>query len=195
MDVDVLVLYALITFPIAILLVFGFKVLKKIYYVQHSNSMLLEAMHSSDADNAIKILNQIPDTCPLDGANSNGLKLIHQATMMGNTKLISTLLERPTTSKISVNDIVEVNGNSSLHMAALIGKLNVVQTLLDFLADPNLRNSEGWTPLHLACMKGRFQVKKLLLEAGADDTVKTRSGLTCFDLQETEKVHFGHTRH
>lgn len=194
MDFDVIALYSLITFPLAILLVFGYKTLKKIYSVQQSNISLFEAIEKSDAKTAIKILSNIPQNCTLDGANSQGLKLIHQATMIGNTDLIIALLNRSSESKINVNDIVEENGNSSLHIATLIGKVDVVQTLLDNMADPNLRNREGWTPLHLACMKGRFQVKKLLLEAGADEGARTSSGLTCFDLQETEKVHFGSVR-
>ena len=62
---------------------------------------------------------------------------------------------------------------------------------MDHLAIIDQCNREGWTALHLATMKGRQQAKRILLDAGADVTLKTHSGISVFELQEVEKVHFG----
>jgi len=45
----------------------------------------------------------------------------------------------------------DVRGHTPLHRAAVLGDLQLVQVLLDFDADPNMREATtGWTPLHLA---------------------------------------------
>ena len=191
MDTDVLVLYALVTLPVAVVLVFGFKMLLKLYYVQSYNSSLIRALENGEPKKAIEILERIPGDYPLDSSDRFGLKMIHQAALIGDVSLIEKLADRPAGNKIGINDVVETTGNSALHLAALQGKKQTVEAIINCQADVNMCNREGWTPLHLACMKGRHQVKTVLLEHGADESLKTRSGLTAFQLQEEEKIHHG----
>lgn len=53
----------------------------------------------------------------------------------------------------------DMNGNASLHYLFMIFNKNpaearrIGQLLLEYHADPNLENEDGWSPIHLATNK------------------------------------------
>ena len=189
MEVD-LYTAILIVIPLISIILIAIALTRKVFHIQKSNDRLIEAIEKQDEELALKILASIPQGYPLDGSRG-GMKVIHLATLFAMPKLLKQLLDRPESSKVNINDQVEETGNTPLHLAALQGKRDIVQILVDHLAIIDQRNREGWTALHLATMKGRQQAKRILLDAGADVTLKTHSGISVFELQEVEKVHFG----
>jgi ankyrin repeat protein len=162
--------------------------------VQMWNARLTYALGEGNREEVLSLLEQTPLDATLDGGDHKGQKLIHLATVLGDVDIIAKLLQRPPKALISVHSVVEETGNTPLHLAALHGRRQVVQSLLDHGAEVNSRNREGWTPLHIASMKGRHQVKEVLLAARADPALLTRSGMSSFELQEREKVHYSETR-
>ena len=54
-----------------------------------------------------------------------------------------------------------------LCLAARIGRANIVQLLLDFGADINQQDDEGWTPLVRARQGQHADVERILLNHGA----------------------------
>jgi ankyrin repeat protein len=57
-----------------------------------------------------------------------------------------------------------------------------VRILLDAGANPDVRQSAGWTPLHAAAMNGDLASVELLLAAGADPTATNDEGRSVADL-------------
>ena len=59
---------------------------------------------------------------------------------------------------------------------------DVVRVLLDAGANPNVRQSAGWTPLHAAAMNGDLTSVELLLDSGADPAATNEEGRSVVDL-------------
>lgn len=59
------------------------------------------------------------------------------------------------------------DGLAPLHLAALNRKPEVVRLLLQYGADPNVRNEHNQTPLHLAASLGEDESARALIKAGA----------------------------
>jgi ankyrin repeat protein len=57
-------------------------------------------------------------------------------------------------------------------------KLDMVQFLVDYGADLEARDGDGWTPLHSAVYNSDFLIFKFLLFRGADIAAKTKLGRT-----------------
>lgn len=54
----------------------------------------------------------------------------------------------------------DANHETCLHFAAKNGKADIIQILLDYKANPNARNHDGWTPLHWSSSNGRTEGTK-----------------------------------
>ena len=68
-----------------------------------------------------------------------------------------------------------------LHSAAYYEKIEVVQKLLEYDADIDVRDEDGWTPLYWASSGYHFKdgsVLRLLLERGADVNARANDGMT-----------------
>jgi ankyrin repeat protein len=77
---------------------------------------------------------------------------------------------------------------TALHAAAAAGRADLVQALLDYGADPNVRQLGGFTPLHAAVHLGDQAMAQALLAAGADPGARTDDGSTPDDLRGRERL-------
>lgn len=89
-------------------------------------------------------------------------------------------------------DQLSSNGASALHEAAYDGKVGCVIALLQYGADVNIEDGEGWTPLHAAVCGQSIQCAELLVRHGANVRAKTDDGLTplgiAMQLKDTEMI-------
>ncbi len=78
------------------------------------------------------------------------------------------------------------DGETALHAAARAGCERCLSDLLEFGADPEAGNREGWTALHLAAWRGSRECVARLIRAGADMEARTRRGMTALMLAAGE---------
>lgn len=76
---------------------------------------------------------------------------------------------------IDVDD-VDKDGKTALHISAIKGNFQAVQLLLDFGADPRLRDKVNRTATHWAAESDHHEVVLLLLESGSTGFEKDTDG-------------------
>ena len=83
----------------------------------------------------------------------------------------------------------DTQSQTVLHVASKSASLEIVDLLINYKADVNANDMDGFTPLHLAAMHGNIQVVKKLVETNADVNLKV-DGKDAADLarmnEETE---------
>jgi len=73
---------------------------------------------------------------------------------------------------------------SALHMVAMADEsicAGILELLLEYGANPNVRDSVGATPLHDATLSGKINAVKKLLEHGADVNVRTTGAIVVME--------------
>jgi hypothetical protein len=73
---------------------------------------------------------------------------------------------------------LEFKNNPKLVTAAEKGNFEAVKKMLEYGANPNMKNGDGNTPLGLAAEKGHTEMVKVLLEYGANPNMKNGNGST-----------------
>ena len=87
---------------------------------------------------------------------------------------------------------------TALHLAASQGNLELVKMLLDYQADVQAKNIQGWTPLHLAALTGQIEAIQVLLANKAaaeakDNLLRTPLHLAALTGQvEAVQILLGH---
>ncbi len=69
-----------------------------------------------------------------------------------------------------------------LHSAAVSKYSRIVSMLLDYDADPNVREQGGYTPLHTAAQNGDSQAIRILLFNGANLNIRSHDGKLPIDM-------------
>lgn len=122
----------------------------------------------NDHLDAVQLLLQRFDT--RDEVNVDGETALYQAADNGQERCVSALLEAGCDPNILTCHC------SALHPVSEIGDASLVQLLLEYKADPDLRNQHQETPLHLAVKNSHIPVIHSLLAAGCDiNTTDDRS--------------------
>ncbi|XP_009148425.1 ADP-ribosylation factor GTPase-activating protein AGD4 [Brassica rapa] len=74
-----------------------------------------------------------------------------------------------------------LQGCSLLHVACHIGDSVLLELLLQFGADPNMRDYHGRTPLHHCISSGNHKFAKILLRRGARPSIEDDGGLSVLE--------------
>jgi len=111
----------------------------------------------------------------------DGFTPLQLAAFFAQPEAVAMLLQRgANVEAVSRNGM----GLRAIHSAAAGGSVEVVERLLQSGANPNVRQSGGFTPLHAAATAGRMDMVRALLAQGADPTAKTDDGKTAYDLAQ-----------
>ena len=111
--------------------------------------------------------------------SGDGFTALHFAAFFGRYEAAALLIERG--AEVDAFGRGWMTG-TAMHSAVSRLQSDVVRILLDAGANPNVRQSAGWTPLHAAAMNGDLPSVELLLAAGADPTATNEEGRSVIDL-------------
>lgn len=126
-------------------------------------------------------LEELLDAEPLAATaySGDGFTALHFAAFFGWPESAALLLERG--AEVDAFGRGWMTG-TALHSATSRLQSDVVRILLEAGANPDVRQSAGWTPLHAAAMNGDLTSVELLLAAGADPHATNDEGRSVSEL-------------
>jgi ankyrin repeat protein len=138
---------------------------------------VFEAASFGDVDRLSELLAEDPS---LAGARSgDGFTALHFAAFFGKPGAAHLLVSRG--ADVDAVGTGWMTG-TALHSAAAGRHQDVVALLLEAGANPDLRQSHGWTALHSAAHNGDADTVELLLARGARRDVRNDGGVTPAEL-------------
>lgn len=140
---------------------------------------LFEAAAAGDLDRLTELLAY--DPASIDGRSADGFTALHFAAFFGRTDAARLLVSHA--ADVDVRGTGWMTG-TPLHSAASGSHAEVVGVLLEAGADPNVRQSGGWTPLHAAARAGDVTSVTLLLASGADPEVTNDEGTSVLEMAQ-----------
>ena len=132
---------------------------------------VFEAAALGDVDRLTELWTS--DPAVVRARSGDGFTPLHLAAFFGQTAAVRFLLERG--AQVDASGAGWMTG-TALHSAASGRHADVIALLLGAGADPNARQSGGWTPLHAATANGDEPSVRLLLDAGADPAATNDDG-------------------
>jgi len=140
---------------------------------------LFEAASAGDLDRLTELLAY--DPASVDTHSADGFTALHFAAFFG----------RAEAARLLVNHAADVDAHGTgwmtgtpLHSAASGSHAEVAGVLLEAGADPNARQSGGWTPLHAAARAGDVASVTLLLASGADAAAANDEGSSVLEMAQ-----------
>ncbi len=133
---------------------------------------LFEAASAGDLDRLSELLAADPASVGL--RSGDGFTALHLAAFFGSEEAARLLVNRG--ADVDARGQGWMTG-TPLHSAAAGRHARVVQVLLEAGADPNARQSGGWTPLHSAARNGDVASVRLLVASGADPSARNVDGI------------------
>ena len=138
---------------------------------------VFESAAFGDVDRLTELLGDEPSL--VSSYSGDGFTALHFAAFFGRYEAAVMLIERG--AEVDAFGRGWMTG-TAMHSAVSRLQSDVVRILLDAGANPNVRQSAGWTPLHAAAMNGDLTSVELLLASGADPTATNEEGRSVADL-------------
>ena len=138
---------------------------------------VFEAAAFGDVDRLTELLEAEPSL--VNDYSGDGFTALHFAAFFGRREAAALLVDRG--AEVDAFGRGWMTG-TAMHSAVSRKHAEVVRLLLDAGANPNVRQSAGWTPLHAAAMNGDLTSVELLLAAGADPSATNEEGRSVTDL-------------
>ena len=112
--------------------------------------------------------------CPIDVVNTEGMNLIHAASLAGQIDMIELCAEHGSNINMGTR-----RGETPLHYAVFIGQHKLMHTLLRLGGRKSLTKIAGTvgTPIHYAAAYGRSDMVSLLLNEGSQNGIADLSSL------------------
>jgi ankyrin repeat protein len=144
---------------------------------------VFEAASFGDLDRLTTLLTEDPALASVHSAD--GFTAVHFASFFGRHEAVALLLARG--ADVDARGTGWMTG-TPLHSAASGSHTESMRVLLDSGADPNARQSHGYTPLQAAAQNGSIDDTELLLAHGADPSIANDDGATARDLATDDAV-------
>jgi ankyrin repeat protein len=151
----------------------------------HPGLDVFEAASFGEVDRLTELLGEDPSL--VASRSADGFTALHFAAFFGKPGAAQLLVGRG--ADVDAVGMGWMTG-TALHSAAAGRHRDVVALLLEAGANPDLRQSHGWTALHSAAQNGDADMIELLLVHGARRDVRNDDGVTPAELARRE----GHAR-
>ena len=138
---------------------------------------VFEAAAFGDVDRLTELLGEEPSL--VTSYAGDGFTALHFAAFFGRFEAAALLIERG--AEVDAFGRGWMTG-TAMHSAVSRLQSEVVRILLEAGANPDVRQSAGWTPLHAAAMNGDLTSVELLLASGADPGATNDEGRSVLDL-------------
>jgi uncharacterized protein len=138
---------------------------------------VFEAAAFGDVDRLTELLSNEPSL--VTSYSGDGFTAMHFAAFFGRYEVAALLIERG--AEVDAFGRGWMTG-TAMHSAVSRLQSDVVRILLEAGANPNVRQSAGWSPLHAAAMNGDLTSVELLLASGAEPTATNDEGRSVIDL-------------
>jgi ankyrin repeat protein len=138
---------------------------------------VFEAASFGEVDRLTELLEDEPSL--VSDYSGDGFTALHFAAFFGRPDAASLLIERG--AEVDAFGRGWMTG-TAIHSAVSRKHAELVGILLEAGANPNVRQSAGWTPLHAAAMNGDLASVELLLASGADAAATNEEGRSVADL-------------
>jgi ankyrin repeat protein len=138
---------------------------------------IFEAAAFGDVDRLTELLGAEPSL--VTSYSGDGFTALHFAAFFGRFEAAALLIERG--AEVDAFGRGWMTG-TAMHSAVSRLQSDVLRILLEAGANPNVRQSAGWTPLHAAAMNGDLTSVELLLASGADPAATNDEGRSVIDL-------------
>lgn len=119
------------------------------------------------------------DPAAINSFSADGFQPLGLAAFFGQKAVAELLLRAGAQVNTTSRNGLAV---APINSAAAGEQLEIVRLLLEYGADPNIAQGEGFVPLHAAAENGQVEMIQLLLAAGADPHSRTSDGRTPRDL-------------
>jgi uncharacterized protein len=138
---------------------------------------VFEAAAFGEVDRLMELLSDEPSL--VTTYSGDGFTALHFAAFFGRYEAAALLIERG--AEVDAFGRGWMTG-TAMHSAVSRLQSDVVRILLEAGANPNVRQSAGWSPLHAAAMNGDLTSVELLLASGAEPTATNDEGRSVIDL-------------
>jgi ankyrin repeat protein len=138
---------------------------------------VFEAAALGDVDRLREVLDREPAMAT--AYSGDGFTALHFAAFFGHPEAVALLIERG--AEVDAFGRGWMTG-TALHSGVSRLQSEVARILLQAGANPDVRQSAGWTPLHAAAMNGDLASVELLLTAGADPSATNDEGRSVAEL-------------
>jgi uncharacterized protein len=138
---------------------------------------IFEAAAFGEVDRLTELLSDEPSL--VTSYSGDGFTALHFAAFFGRYEAAALLIERG--AEVDAFGRGWMTG-TAMHSAVSRLQSDVVRILLEAGANPNVRQSAGWTPLHSSAANGDVTSVELLLASGADPTATNDEGRSVIDL-------------
>ena len=124
-----------------------------------------------------------------NAVNSNRHSLLHCASKLGETKLVTILVIHFKANLDSQN----IDGNTALHLSVENGHAAITDILVKNNCDLEISNEIGLTPIQIAALKCQGPILEILFKHHADHTVMTSNQETILHLGEFTELLFANS--
>lgn len=133
-------------------------------------------LHRAAAFGRLCVVNHLYHSDEINIPGADGRTALHYAILHRSVPVVKSLLDHG--ADVNAGDQSYEGYKSPLILALEANHYEIVEILLDFNADIESQNKEGWRPIHFAADQGRLALARRLLKLGCASEPLTNEGAT-----------------